>query len=128
VTGATDMTNLRDRVPTPKIGLLPVGHFYYWDQFPRLRELGLSMNEKLRSHLAGIGSVIASELVIMIVFPFGYTPSMCVVPAVQDLDVPLRILNAHDDSSYDYRKADTTEYLHHEGVCCVPEISGALVY
>jgi len=49
------------------------------------------------------------------------------VPAVFNLDMPIRILNAHEDSSYDYKTADTTIYLHHEGVCCVPEISGALV-
>lgn len=140
------MPNLLERVPRPVIGLLPIGHFYYWNQFPDLREMGLKMYDKLKRHLDKIGNVVAPELVdtmekaqtagrffreknpdILIIFPFGYTTSMCVVPAVQDLDIPLRILNAHENSSYDYKNADTTLYLHHEGVCCVPEMSGALV-
>ncbi len=140
------MQNLLERVPKPVIGLLPIGHFYYWDQFPRLRELGLQMYGKLRNRLEGIGTVVSTELVdtlekaqragrffrdqeldLLLIFPFGYTPSMCVLPAVEHVRAPLRILNAHEDSSYDYRSADTTQYLHHEGVCCVPEIAGALV-
>ena len=140
------MINLKQRMVRPQIGLLPIGHFYYWEQFPQLKSMGLSMYAKLRENLEKIGDIIAPELVdtmdkaqkagefflkqnidILLIFPFGYTPSMCVVPAVFNLDMPIRILNAHEDSSYDYKTADTTIYLHHEGVCCVPEISGALV-
>ena len=140
------MTDLKQRMATPRIGLLPLGHFYYWDQFPELKRMGLNMYARLRENLEAIGDVVTPDLVdtmekgqkagaffrqqdidILIIFPFGYTPSMCAVPAVQHLDVPIRILNAHEDSSYDYKTADTTVYLHHEGVCCVPEISGALV-
>ena len=64
---------------------------------------------------------------MLLIFPLGYTPSMMIVPAVYELDVPIRILNAHIDRSYDYAEADTTIYLHHEGVCCVPEYAGVLV-
>jgi L-arabinose isomerase len=137
---------MKNRMVRPVIGLLPIGHFYYWEQFPDLREMGMRMFDKLRRNLERIGEVLSPDLVdtmekaqgagrffsenaidLLVVFPFGYTPSMCVVPAVQHLDVPLRILNAHEHSSYDYKSADTTVYLHHEGVCCVPEIAGALV-
>ncbi|MFH0797661.1 MAG: hypothetical protein V2A65_11545 [Candidatus Omnitrophota bacterium] len=140
------MKNLKERMPKPKIGLLPTGHFYYWKQFPKLREMGLAMYDKLRNRLEEIGDVIAPDLVdtmekatrageffrnkdidILLIFPFGYTPSMCIVPAVKNLDLPIRLINAHEDSSYDYKNADTTMYLHHEGVCCIPEYSGALV-
>jgi L-arabinose isomerase len=108
--------------------------------------MGLRMYEKLRGRLEAIGDVIAPELVdtpekavdaaeffrrekpdILLIFPFGYTPGMCIVPVVQEIDAPIRILNAHEDSSYDYATADTETYLHHEGVCCVPEYAGALV-
>ena len=130
----------------PRIGLLPTGHFYYWDQFPRLKAMGQAMYAKLRQHLETIGEVVAPELVdtkekaeaaaaffraqpidILLVFPFGYTTGMCVAPVVRDLHVPIRLLNAHEDSSYDYKSADTTDYLHHEGPCCIPEYAGALV-
>jgi len=140
------MPNLNARMPRPRIGLLPTGHFYYWDQFPRLKELGLRMYERLRALLEEIGEIVAPELVdtmekarrageffrqqdldILLVFPFGYTPGMCVLPAAEHVDVPIRLLNAHEDSSYDYGNADTTDYLHHEGVCCIPEYAAGLV-
>jgi len=140
------MIDLRARVPRPRIGVLPTGHFYYWDQFPELMKMGKRMYAKLRENLEKIGDVIAPDLVdniekarkageflqkqdidILLIFPFGYTPGMCVIPAVEGLDVPLRILNAHEDSSYDYKTADTTVYLHHEGVCCIPEYAAGLI-
>ena len=130
------MIDLKQRMVKPRIGLLPIGHFYYWEQFPRLKDMGLNMYAKLRENLENIGHIVAPDLVdtmekaqkageffrqqnidILIVFPFGYAPSMTVVPAVQMLDVPIRILNAHEDTSYDYKAADTTDYLHHEGLC-----------
>ena len=140
------MIDLKERMVRPRIGVLFTGHFYYWDQFPRLKEMGMRMYNKLRGHLEDIGDIVAPDLVdtmekarnageffrkedidILLIFPLGYTPGMCVIPAVERLDVPLRILNAHEDSSYDFKTADTTVYLHHEGVCCVPEYSAGLV-
>lgn len=139
------MSDLDTRVPRPRIGLLPTGHFYYWDQFPDLKEMGQRMYAKLVTHLGKIGDVIAPELVdtmvkarqagaffrrqdidILLVFPLGYAPGMCVLPAVEGIDVPIRLVNAHEDTSYDYKMADTTVYLHHEGVCCIPEYAAGL--
>jgi len=144
--GLRIMVNLKARMPRPRIGLLAIGHFYYWPQFPRLREMSLRMYTKLRQHLDKIGDVFTPGLVdsmeksqkageffrkqnidILFIFPLQYSTGMTVVPAVKDLDVPIRILNAHEDSSYDYKTADTAIYLHHEGVCCVPEIAGTLL-
>ena len=90
------------RIPRPRIGLLPTGHRYYWDQFPGLRDMGTRMYEKLRKRLESIGEVIAPDLVdtkekaeaagaffrtegvdILLVFPFGYTTGMCVVPVAR---------------------------------------------
>ena len=133
-------------LPRPRIGLLPTGHRLYWDQFPNLRGMGLRMCERLRQHLDSIGEVFAPDLVdtperaveanayfhanpvdLLLVFPFGYTTGMCVVPAIAGLTMPIRLLNAHEDAAYDYRTADTALYLHHEGVCCIPEYAGSLV-
>lgn len=104
------------------------------------------MYGNLRSLIAPDADVIAPELVdsaekaaqageffrrqrvdMVMVFPFGYTPSMNMIPAVRELTCPVRILNAHEDRAYDYAGADTETYLHHEGVCCIPEFAGALV-
>ncbi len=140
------MQELKKRMPRPKIGLLPTGHDYYWSQFPKLKEMGLRMYASLRKKLGTMADIVAPELVdtedkarkagdlfkrenvdMAVIFPVGYCPSMRLVPAVKDLLAPIRILNAHEDRSYDYASADTTEYLHHEAVCCVPEFSGALL-
>lgn len=132
--------------PRAKVGLLSVGHHYYWNQFPRLKGMGERMGAKLKELIGQHADIVASELVdtpekshaageqfrrenvdIVVVFPFGYTPSANVIPAVRNLTIPIRLLNAHEDWTYDYASADTTDYLHHEGVCCIPEFSGALV-
>ncbi len=129
-----------------KIGLLATGHEYYWGQFPGLREMGLNMCANLHRMLKQRADVVAPDFVdtveksrragelfrqeqvdMVLVFPVGYTVSMNMVPAVKDLDVPIRLLNAHEDKSYAYATADTALYLHHEGVCCIPEYAGALV-
>ena len=130
----------------PKIGLLPTGHFYYWPQFPELKRMGMRMYRRLIDLLKNEVDIVTPDLVdtpkksesageifkkenidMVLIYPLGYTPSMNIVPAIRNLDVPIRILNAHEDSSYDYEKADTAIYLHHEGVCCIPEYAGALV-
>ncbi len=130
----------------PKVGLLPTGHFRYWPQFPQLKGIGLKMYEDLLAMIGQWAEVVVPDLVdtaekaaqagelfkkdpvdMVLIFPLGYTTSMMIVPAVYDLDVPIRLLNAHVDRTYDYTTADTTVYLYHEGVCCIPEYAGALV-
>ena len=65
------MTDLQQRMVTPRIGLLPLGHFYYWDQFPQLKRMGLNMYAKLRENLGAIGEVIAPDLYQARVEPVG---------------------------------------------------------
>jgi L-arabinose isomerase len=130
----------------PKIGLLPTGHKIYWGQFPSLKKMGEAMYNRLIKNLEEFGDVLASDLVdtyekaleaaffftqneidVLLVFPFGYTTGMMIVPAVRAVNVPIRLLNAHEDATYDYRSADTVVYLHHEGPCCIPEYAGTLI-
>ena len=141
-----DTRNLTARAVRPRIGLLPTGHLIYWDQFPGLKDRGLNMYEAFRQRLEQIGEVISPGLVdtqekawragqrfaaekidILLVLPLGYTTGIVVLPAVRQVDVPVRILNSHLDSSYDYKTADTAEYLYHEGPCCIPEYAAGLV-
>lgn len=129
-----------------RIGLLPTGHKIYWSQFPELKVMGMKMYDNLVTKLGEYGEVIAPELVdtkekaieaasffktkdidILYVFPLGYTTGMCVVPVVRELNVPIRLLNAHQDASFDVKNADTAMYLYHEGICCIPEYAGTLV-
>lgn len=140
------MNTLTSHMPRARIGLLPTGHMMYWGQFPGLKERGLAMLDQFRRKLEEAGDVVTPGLVdtpekaaaagelfrregadLVLVFPLGYTTGMVMAPAVQALTVPIRILNAHADSSYNYRSADTATYLYHEGPCCVPEYAGTLV-
>ena len=76
----------------PRIGLLPTGLQIYWEQYPRLRERGLAMYDKLVEGLSEFGEVFSPGLVdnderaeeaakylkaqdvdILLIFPFGYT-------------------------------------------------------
>jgi hypothetical protein len=42
-----------------RIGLLPTGYSYYWDQFPGLKETGQRMYDKLRA-----GKVVGRAVVV----------------------------------------------------------------
>lgn len=140
------MDLLTARMPQPRIGLLLTGHRIYWDQFPGLKDRCLRMGETFRERFSAIGEVVCSELAdtpekaraagdlflrrgidILFILPLGYTTGMVVAPAVKDISVPIRLLNAHLDSSYDLAQADTADYLYHEGPCCVPEYAATLV-
>lgn len=46
-----------------RIGLLPAGHHYYWDQYPRLQQMGLRMYDRLRNMLEPMADIVAPELV-----------------------------------------------------------------
>ncbi|MCK5843817.1 MAG: hypothetical protein KAG97_03860 [Victivallales bacterium] len=137
---------MNERIPRPKIGVLPVGHKIYWSQFPELKEMGARMYRRFIEKFESIGDVFEAELSdteegaktagvffrsldldVLYIFPLGYTAGMHVIPALEYVNAPIRILNVHEDSSYDYKNSDTAFYLHHEAVCCVPEYAAGLV-
>ena len=51
---------------------------------------------------------------------------MMIVPVLKVINVPIRLLNIHQDATYDFKNAETDEYLYHEGVCGLPEYSCAM--
>jgi len=118
----------------------------YWSQYPELKKMGLAMNDKLVKKLSEFGEVISPGLVdtyelsvqaaklfkdcsidILLIFPFGYTTGTMIVPVIRDINVPIRLINAHENAGYDYKTAETVLYLHHEGMCCIPEYASTLV-
>ncbi len=130
---------------TPKIGLLPTGHKFYWEQYPELKKMGTKMYEALVCGLSRIGEVKTAGLAddfesaqeaaaffaendidILLIFPFGYTTGMMIVPTLEVVNVPIRLLNAHEDANYDVKNAGTDVYLHHEGICGLPEYACAM--
>jgi len=128
-----------------RIGFLPTGHHRYWPQFPNLKNRALKMCKRFEEVIKGYADIFSPGLVdtpekgvaagnffqeqdidLILIFPLVYTPSINVAGAVIDSNLPLRILNAHEDRTRDYTKEDTEDYLQHEGVCCIPEIGGML--
>ncbi len=126
----------------PRIGLLVTGHRMYWEQFPELKGMGERMTNSLAERLSSIGEVKSIGLVdtweraveaeayfkregidLLVIFPQGYSTGMMIAPVVRSAEVPIRLLNAHEDACYDYAHADTAIYLHHEGPCCIPEFA-----
>ena len=56
------MSKLEPKV-TPRIGLLPTGLQIYWEQYPRLKERGLAMYDRLVAGLSEFGEVLSPGLV-----------------------------------------------------------------
>ena len=100
------------RMPIPRIGLLPTGHLYYWDQFPGLKEMCMNMHDKTAERLNQIGEVFSPGMTdtpekaseagvyfrnenvdILLILPLDYTTGMVVLPCARQMDVPIRILN-----------------------------------
>ena len=55
--------NIRNRIISPRIGLLATGHLIYWDQFPGLKDMCMKMYSELIVHLEKIGDIITPGLV-----------------------------------------------------------------
>ncbi len=135
-----------DRKVKPKIGFMFTGLKAYWAQFPQFLEIGSHMVEKYLKEFEKIGEVVQAKFIdtpeqseqagkmfqendidILFILPFGYNTGMIIVPCIRKLDVPIRLLATHEDATYDYKTADTAGYLHHSGICCIPEYASTLV-
>lgn len=129
----------------PMIGLLFTGLKAYWPQYPSFVGVAEQMSAKYVKRLEEFGDVLFEQaddpetsaaagekfarahIDILLVLPFGYTTGMVAIPAIQAVDCPLRLLATHEDATYDYANAEDKEWLHHSGICCIPEFSGTLV-
>jgi len=131
----------------PKIGLMYAGLKAYWPQYPELEGIGNGMYEKYIGRFREIGDVVEAKFVntpekseaagkkfaeagidILFILPFGYTTGMIIVPCIEALadNIPVRLLVSHQDATYDYKNAETIDFLHHSGICCVSEYAGTL--
>jgi L-arabinose isomerase len=135
-----------ERKVRPKIGLLYAGLEAYWSQFPDFVEIGTNMLKKYMERFELLGDVVLQKFIdtpegstaagkvfadekidILFVLPFGYTTGMVMLPAINAVTCPVRFLVTHEDATYDYKTAQDKDWLHHSGICCVPEIAGTLV-
>ena len=132
------------RESTAKVGVFAIGLEAYWNQFPGLKE----RLERYRGHVEeqlgqwahvvspglidtapkayAAGEQFAQEKVNLIFCHAAtYATSSQVLPAVQEANVPVVVLNLQPVSALDYEAADTGEWLANCSACCVPEISCA---
>lgn len=128
-----------------RVGVFGIGLAAYWPQFPGLRErlegYQLEVEARIRSfgvevvsaglvdsapQAAAAGRQFASSQLDLIVCYVGtYATSSLVLPVVQQLKVPVLVLNLQPVDALDYEHTDTGEWLANCCVCCVPEISNA---
>ena len=127
-----------------KVGVFAIGLEAYWEQFPGLKERLEGYMGHVEERLGQWADVVSLGLVdtapkaydagkrfteerVDLVFCHAatYATSSQVLPAVQEANVPVVVLNLQPVSALDYETADTGEWLANCSACCVPEISCA---
>jgi L-arabinose isomerase len=127
-----------------KVGVFAIGLEAYWDQFPGLKERLEGYLGHVEERLGQWADVVSSGLVdtapkayaagerfaeerVDLIFCHAatYATSSQVLPAVQEANVPVVVLNLQPVSALEYETADTGEWLANCSACCVPEISCA---
>lgn len=137
-----------------KAGLYGIGLDTYWDQFEGLLERLKAHKDFIAAKLADTGLEVvdagfvdrpekaksAAELLkksdVQVVFLYvsTYALSSTVLPVVQQVGVPVIVLNLQPVASLDYRKFNslgdkgrmTGVWLEHCQACCIPEIANVL--
>ncbi|MDQ3842152.1 MAG: arabinose isomerase, partial [Actinomycetota bacterium] len=127
-----------------KVGVFAIGLEAYWDQFPGLKERLEGYLRHVEEQIGRWADVVSLGLIdtapraydagkrfaeerVDLVFCHAatYATSSQVLPAVQEANVPVVVLNLQPVSALDYETADTGEWLANCSACCVPEISCA---
>ena len=127
-----------------KVGVFGIGLEAYWDQFPGLRERLEVLRQHVEEQLGHWAHVVSPGLVdtapkayaageyfaqerVNLIFCHAatYATSSQVLPAVQEANVPVVVLNLQPVPALDYEATDTGEWLANCSACCVPEISCA---
>jgi L-arabinose isomerase len=127
-----------------KVGVFGIGLEAYWSQFDGLKERLEGYRQHVEEQLGRWAQVVSPGLVdtapkaqaagerfaeerVEVIFCHAatYATSSQVLPAVQEANVPVVVLNLQPVSALDYETADTGEWLANCSACCVPEISNA---
>ncbi len=138
------MIGLR-RDTRPRIGIFAVGLAAYWSQFETLYPRLHDYLSHVESRLAPWGEVISGGMVdsvekaratgalfaqkhvdIIFVYAATYATSSQVLPALQQINAPVIVLNLQPSPALEYETMTTEEWLANCSACCVPEIGGAL--
>ena len=130
----------------PKIGVFGCGCWFYWEQFPGLRERLLSYQRYFEDRLGQQGvDVVSAGLVdtaekaarsgdsfrrdgidFLICYMSTYALSSTVLPVVQRAGVPMVIVSLQPHAAMDYEHATTFMQLEHDNQTSLPEVCYAL--
>jgi L-arabinose isomerase len=131
-------------VNSAKVGVFSIGLEAYWAQFSGLRERLERYRRHVEERLGQWARVVSPGLIdtapkayaagrrfaeerVDLIFCYAatYATSSQVLPAVQEANVPVVVLNLQPVSALNYETADTGEWLANCSACCAPEISCA---
>ncbi len=130
----------------PRVGVFGCGCWFYWDQFPGLKERLLEHQAVFERRLAELGAeVISAGLVdkpqlaaevgdrfrrgdidFLMCFVSTYALSSTVLPVVQRAGVPLVIISLQPTKAMDYAHGTTFMQLEHDNQTSLPELCYAL--
>ncbi len=130
----------------PKIGLMAVGCHGYWGQFPGIRDYLESKHKELYKKFVGAELICAgivdtaesskeaglmfaaNDVDIVFCQAMTYSPSDTIVPAVQNLNVPVILLNIQESEVLELENVATLEdWLGHGCTCAgLAELSAML--
>jgi L-arabinose isomerase len=130
--------------PAARVGVFGIGLEAYWAQFPGLKERLQGYQRHVEEQVGQQATVVSAGLVdtapkaraagrkftqerVDLIFCYvgTYATSSQVLPAVQQANVPVVVLNLQPVAALDYENTDTGEWLANCSACCVPEISNA---
>ncbi len=130
----------------PKIAIVPLGHYIYFQQFEGLREELEKKADELASYFENTSEVIITDYVDNVSSAFSvvrdlktkdvdgifmllttYLPSSLAAPFANYLDVPQILIGIQPLAHLDYGNCTTYMQLKNDDICAMPEIAGVYV-
>ena len=129
-----------------RIGVFGCGCWFYWDQFPGLKERLIGHQQYFEDELRALGvEVISGGLVdtsqmafqtgdmfrregidFLMCYMSTYAMSSTVLPVVQRAGVPLLMISLQPTKAMDYENGTTFMQLEHDNATSLPEVCNAL--
>jgi L-arabinose isomerase len=131
----------------PRIGVFGCGCWFYWDQFPGLKERLIGYQDYFEGRLRELGVEVTSGGLVdtpelaartgeafrrqgidfLMCYMSTYALSSTVLPVVQRAGVPVVVISLQPNRAMDYEHATTFMQLEHDNQTSLPEVCNALM-
>ena len=127
----------------PRIGVVGMGHFVYWPQFPGLKERLLKKQEAFKSYFSPESTVVdlgfaddadtafltlkkalGADLDALFLVMTTYVTSAVLFPFARYLPIPQILVGLQPLEQLDYGRCTTFMQLENDDVCSMPEFAG----